>query len=88
MVRLRAAFGETLEDFNEFQFQYGEIERALADTTSNIAAVFQFQYGEIESRTMIADQVITADFNSNMVRLRGIIYKSLCTIAVISIPIW
>ena len=71
-----------------FQFQYGSIKSFIEDSHGIMNNVFQFQYGSIKSRLaiIVADRFI--NFNSNMVRLKGLISLERFTITFISIPIW
>ena len=57
---------------NKFQFQYGTIKRIRLITYYPADSRFQFQYGTIKRYVVRRPVLEESDFNSSMVRLRGV----------------
>ena len=73
MVRLKDSYESTTYSAKAFQFQYGTIKRNEKLKLLRESNEFQFQYGTIKSIIFLYLNDYFGRFNSNMVRLKGLI---------------
>ena len=61
-----------------FQFLYGAIKRQRNRQTKQVSPKFQFLYGAIKRNYTYEIVFNQSNFNSSMVRLKGIEFEKLC----------
>mgnify|MGYP006943682986 CR=1 FL=1 len=73
MVRLKER-NEMLSEYfiHEFQFHNGSIKRDKNKGATPMSNTFQFHNGSIKSLDIANNRIVFKDFNSTMVRLKGL----------------